>query len=457
MHDRRHHRLFRAPRFRRLHNASWAARSSLDGGRGTLPALLLAVGLWLALTRLAVAAPPRCPNLAFLLDQSASMSQNPQGGIESDRSKTKWGIATSSLTALNNNITGRLPLAYTNFPRYNGTCVAYDTFRVPLSNQNQKAINDAMIENPFVTGATPMCTAISKLADEMAFADPQRPNYILLLTDGAPDASCCGANPVQATVDAIVAAASQSPPVKTIVVGFGNLPPAERDALNRMAQAGGLPNKGTNQFYVATDADSLNSVLNTILHTLVVGDAGGGLLCEDGCYATPCPSGQACLADMCKPNPCTSQTCPEGQSCLFTGGAASCVAACKTPCPLRSRCDNGVCVPDSCSGPCESGFSCYMGVCEPDSRCDNVLCHTSQACIEGKCVDNPCLYTTCPEGTQCVEFTGMCMAPRPPGFSQTYGSCQCQLGRDTPAGVLAPLSALCLAMLLLRRRRLGTR
>jgi hypothetical protein len=447
----RHHCLYGAPRFRRLHTAL----SQVGGGLGAFTTSLLAAGLWLSLWTSAAAAPPRCPNLALLLDQSTSMNQNPQGGIESDRTKTKWAIATTSLTALNNNITGRLPLSYTNFPQYNGTCVAYDTFRVPLGYKNQKAINDAMIENPFTTGATPMCTAITKLADEMAFTDPQRPHYILMLTDGAPDASCCGANPVQATVDAIAAAAGQSPPVKTIVVGFGNLPPTERDSLNRMAQAGGLPKKGTNQFYEAADADSLNSVLNTILHTLVVGDAGGGLLCEDGCYATPCPSGQACIADECKPNPCTTQTCPEGQSCLFNGVTASCVAACKSPCPLRSRCSNGACVPDPCSGPCESGFSCYQGVCEPDSKCDNVLCHTSQACIEGKCVDNPCLYTTCPEGTQCVDFTGMCMAPRPPGFSQTLGGCQCQLGHDSPAGVLGPLTglALCLVLLALRRQR----
>lgn len=418
-----------------------------------LAASLVLAGLWLTLAGLAAAAPPRCPNLAFLLDQSTSMNQNPQGGIESDRTKTKWAIATASLTALNNNITGRLPLSYTNFPRYNGTCVAYDTFRVPLGYKNQSAINNAMIENPFTTGATPMCTAISKLADEMAFTDPQRPNYILLLTDGAPDASCCGANPVQATVDAIAAAASQTPAVKTIVVGFGNLPPGERDSLNRLAQAGGVPKQGTNQYYEATDADSLNKILNTILHTLVVGDAGGGLLCEDGCYATPCPTGQACLADECKPNPCTTQTCPTDQTCVFTSQGASCFGVCKTPCPLRSRCFNGVCIPDECSGPCESGFSCYMGVCEPDSRCDNVICHTSQACIEGKCVDNPCLYTTCPEGTQCVDFTGMCMAPRPPGFNQTLGGCQCQLGRDSHASVLGPLSALLLCTALLRRRR----
>ncbi len=399
----------------------------------------------------ALAVVPRCPNLAILLDQSASMNDNPQGMLESDRSKTKWAIATATLTTLNNNLNGRLPLAYTNFPRYDGSCVPYETFRVPLGSNNKTEINNAMIEYPFKAGTTPMCTAISKLADEMAFKDPQRPHYILLLTDGVPDAACCGIDPVQATINSIDAAIAQSPPVKTIVVGFGNLPASDRDALNRMAVAGGLPKQGTNKFYEATDAASLNSVLNTILRTLVVGDAGAGVLCEDGCYGTPCPTGQVCLQDACKANTCISQQCPNGQACLLTAQGASCVGTCKSPCPLKSRCDNGLCVPDPCSGPCPSGQQCLNGACQPDPRCDALLCHGGQGCIEGKCVDNPCLYTTCPEGTECVDFTGMCMAPRPPGFDQT-GGCQCKVGSDSPAGILGPLSALLFLTWLARRR-----
>ncbi|MBL9003210.1 MAG: VWA domain-containing protein [Myxococcales bacterium] len=399
----------------------------------------------------ALAVVPRCPNLAILLDQSASMNDNPQGMLESDRSKTKWAIATATLTTLNNNLNGRLPLAYTNFPRYDGSCVPYETFRVPLGSSNKTEINNAMIEYPFKAGTTPMCTAISKLADEMAFKDPQRPHYILLLTDGVPDAACCGVDPVQATINAIGAAIAQSPPVKTIVVGFGNLPASDRDALNRMAVAGGLPKQGTNKFYEATDAASLNTVLNTILRTLVVGDAGAGVLCEDGCYGTPCPTGEVCLQDACKANPCTSQQCPNGQACLFTAQGASCVGTCKSPCPLKSRCENGLCVPDPCGGPCPSGQQCLNGACQPDPRCDALLCHGGQGCIEGKCVDNPCSYTTCPEGTECVDFTGMCMAPRPPGFDQT-GGCQCKVSSDSPAGLLGPLSALLLLTWLVRRR-----
>lgn len=407
--------------------------------------------LFLSWSGSVLAVTPRCPNLAILLDQSASMNDNPQGMLESDRAKTKWAIATTTLTALNNNINGRLPLAYTNFPRYDGTCVPYDTFRVPLGYNNKTDINNAMIEYPFKAGTTPMCTAITRLADEMAFKDPQRPNYILLLTDGVPDAACCGVDPVQATINSIVAAANQTPSVKTIVVGFGSLPASDRDALNRMADAGGVPKQGSNKFYEATDAASLNTVLNTILRTLVVGDAGGGILCEDGCYGTPCPTGEVCLQDTCKANSCAGQQCPSGQTCLFTAQGASCVGTCKNPCPLKSRCDNGLCVPDPCSGPCPSGQQCLNGECQRDSRCDYLLCHSGQGCVEGKCVDNPCLYTTCPEGTECVDFTGMCMAPRPPGFNQT-GGCQCQLGRDSPAGLVGPLSALTLLLALLRRR-----
>lgn len=412
----------------------------------------------LALGRPSVHAAPKCPNLAILLDQSHSMAENPQGQTESDRTKTKWGIATTALTSINNRFNGRLPIAYTNFPRYDGSCVVYDTFRIPVSYSNLQAINNALIDNPFAGGTTPMCTAISKLADEMAFTDPQRPNYILLVTDGIPESACCGVDPVQNTVDAITAAASQSPAVKTIVVGFGNLPQSDRDALNRMAVAGKLPNKGTTQFYEATDSTTLNTVLDGILRTLVTGDAGDPLLCEDGCYGSGCPTGQVCLKNACTANPCASSNpaCPDGQSCLFDGTAASCVAACKDPCPRDTRCSNGKCIPDPCGGPCPSGQRCVGGACENDPSCSNVICHASQGCFAGKCIDNPCTYTTCPDGTGCVDFTGMCMAPRPDTGSGTVG-CACQLGSHTSANWMGPLSACLLVALLLRRRARSVR
>ncbi|MFV3255153.1 hypothetical protein, partial [Klebsiella pneumoniae] len=76
-------------------------------------------------------------------------------------------------------------------------------------------------------------------------SDPTRPGYLLLVTDGSPDALCCGADPVKTTVDAIRAAANPTvagtPPVYTMVLGFGKTLDSERASLNLMADAGGFP------------------------------------------------------------------------------------------------------------------------------------------------------------------------------------------------------------------------
>lgn len=403
-------------------------------------------------------AAPRCPNLAILLDQSASMNQNTQGFPEADRAKTKWGIATKALIDLNNRYAGRLPIGYTNFPKLSGQCTVWDTFRVPISSTSQVEVNNAMIENTFAGGSTPMCTAITALADEMAFKDPARKNVILLVTDGIPEAQCCGADPVLGTVNAISAAATQTNAIRTAVVGFGNLPLTDQEALNRMAAAGGLASSEPNRsFYLATDAASLNEAFGRIMHTLLLGDAGDAVLCEDGCYGTPCSGSQVCIQDKCVANPCSTMSCTSNQACLFTGTTASCQNACLFGCPTGSRCNNGVCVQAACGGGCPAGQSCNAaGKCEADALCNGLVCHQTQGCFAGKCVDNPCRYTMCPTGTQCVDFSGACTAP-PDDMMAGASGCSCHVspGGGAPAsvwwsglGTLIPLG-----IYLSRRRR----
>lgn len=406
-----------------------------------------------------VEAAPRCPNLTILLDESASMKQTPKGVAPQTGELSKWQIATSSLKTIVNKYDGLLPLGYSNFPYRESSC---DTrsFNVPVGYGTRQAIIDAMFAfptaYPWNGGSTPTCTAVSNLAADPVLKDATRQQYILLVTDGAPESVCCGSDPVQSTVDAITAAASQSVAIRTIVVGFGNLPAPEQAALDSMAFAGGVPDgSGTHKFFSADSAASLDAKLASILQSLVGGDAGASVTCEDGCYGSAgCPSGQVCLKNACVANPCSTQSCPSGQSCLFTGTSASCVATCSASCPGGTRCENGSCVADACGGPCPAGQMCNAanGQCLADPKCTNVACHTTQGCIAGKCVDNPCLYTTCPEGTQCVDFTGMCMAPRSADGSGMNTGCQCDLGGRSHATELGPLSALLVLGLLVQRR-----
>lgn len=405
-----------------------------------------------------VEAAPRCPNLTILLDESASMKQTPKGVAPQTGELSKWQIATSSLRTIVNKYDGLLPLGYSNFPYRESSC---DTrsFNVPVGYGTRQAIIDAMFAfptaYPWNGGSTPTCTAVSNLAADPALKDTTRQQYILLVTDGAPEAVCCGVDPVKSTVDAITAAASQSVPVRTIVVGFGNLPAAEQTALDQMAFSGGVPDSGDHKFFSADSAATLDTKLASILKTLVGGDAGAAVTCEDGCYGSGgCPSGQVCLKNACVANPCSTQSCPSGQSCLFTGTTGTCVAACSSPCPAGTRCDNGSCVADACGGPCPAGQMCNTanGQCLPDPKCATVACHTTQGCIAGKCVDNPCTYTTCPAGTQCVDFSGMCMPPRSPDDTGMNTGCQCDLGGRSHATELGPLGALLVLGLLMHRR-----
>jgi hypothetical protein len=416
-----------------------------------------------------------CPNLVILLDQSASMAQTPSGTTPMTGQQSKWDIATAELTSIVNKYASFLPLGYSNFPYQNASCDTRGFFVVsdgPDSGKllspaygNSQDIYNAMHSFPTATpwsgGSTPTCTAVSDLASQMQLQDPSRGQYILLVTDGAPEAVCCPTNPVQATVTAIANAAAQNPPVKTFVVGFGVVS-SDVTALNQMAMAGGVPATGSqNQFYVATDQPSLDSALNNILAQLLGGDAGEPVTCEDGCYGTPCPSGQVCLQNQCVADPCASQTCPANQACLFTGGAGSCVAACVQSCPLGARCDNGSCVADPCSGTCGAGQVCDAsnGQCVTDPSCQNVICHRTQGCFGGQCMDDPCVYTTCPSGTQCIPFSGQCMAPRNPANTEPSGNSGCQFGltdcsHASELGPLATLLALSALMLVsLRRRR----
>ena len=196
----------------------------------------------------------------------------------------------------------------------------------------------------------------------------------------------------------------------------------------------------------------LDAALGRILMQINGGDAGPLITCEDGCYGTACPSGQICQQNACKQNPCAGKTCPEEQTCQPDG---TCAAVCVVSCPLGSVCQRGRCIPDACSGSCGAGQLCDSSTsqCKPDPKCQGIVCHTSQGCFGGVCVDNPCVYLTCPSGYTCRDFNGSCQLPagtEPP----KSGGCDFTRAPHQASGAAAfGTTALLLAALWLRRRR----
>ena len=423
------------------------------------------------------AAAKSCPNLVIVLDQSASMAQNPMGiTVAQGSPDSKWSIATKALIGMNNKYDGLLPFGYSNYPT--GTnCPVSTTVRIPPGYANRVTINNAMIDYPYPGGSTPTCTAVTNNAKDLVVKDPSRPSYLLLVTDGSPDALCCGADPVKTTVDAIRAAANPTmagvPPVYTMVLGFGKTTDAERQALNQMADAGGFPVTNGDplyRYYRAEDSTALEQALALIVKSVTGGDAGSIVTCEDGCYAKGCPAGQACIQNACRTDPCFDKTCPTNQYCLptfYTNGSskAECVAACKSPCPQTSRCERGQCIGDPCSGQCQAGQKCELigdlgvGKCVDEPLCKNTLCHQTQGCFagqsDGECRDDLCRLVTCPAGTVCHPFSGTCESPdAQPILSIGSGGISCEVGPSSSAGRLSWLSmGLLLSLLVLRRRR----
>lgn len=187
------------------------------------------------------------PNVLIVLDRSGSMNSslgNNQG--------TKWQVARSAIAQVVADYGDQVFFGLMLYPGFNQAC-----------NQGMNCGPGAVFIDPgpgtaqeitdFVNGAntcsygTPTAETLEALLDYPGLEDLERPNYILLITDG--QSSC--ANPVPV----VTSLRDEDPEIKTFVVGFGNgVDPGE---LEDMAEAGGTALPGDPNYYQADDAQSL--------------------------------------------------------------------------------------------------------------------------------------------------------------------------------------------------------
>lgn len=219
------------------------------------------------------------PNLLIVLDRSCSM-KNAVGTTGS-----RWSVAVSSITKLTTAFEGRLRFGLTLFPEATdrGTgdpiaCTQTNAIPVPVGDKKEAPIRDllgaSLVKDNSNYPDGPCITNIDAAMDQAA-KDPvltatDRPNYVLLLTDGAQ--AGCGKNGVNGhvggdagTVKLIQEMNARTPSVKTFVVGFSG--DVDATQLNLCAKAGGVPastDPGTDSFYKADSLASLDAALQTI-------------------------------------------------------------------------------------------------------------------------------------------------------------------------------------------------
>lgn len=411
-----------------------------------------------------------CPNLAFVVDRSNSMLNTWAGLTPMVGEQSRWGITKAAIAELLAQYDGKLPMGVSFFPRPGSTC-GTGPFAVSPAYGTQSQIVSALEDAQTTPGAmalTPTCGAVDAVASDPRMKEVGRSQYIVLITDGKPlcqSTGSCSCDPcnalgaVNAAIESVRLAHSQSPSIHTFVIGLGaSLDAGDKGSLNEIAMQGGEGNPDpSNDYYPAETEAALRMQLDRIMHTVLgLSDTGGGsVTCDDSCYSQGCPAGKICLQSVCSSNPCDGMNCPDGQYCYSTGTTASCIAPCAQSCGSGSRCIRGSCAEDPCGMPCSSGRKCDPGSkgCQSDPACSNVTCKLSQACQAGKCIDDPCLYLQCPQGLSCVPFEGTCA---PSGDGSAGRGCSCQMrGEPQPSHRLAMLVPLWLmgAVYLARRRR----
>ncbi|MBI5529137.1 MAG: VWA domain-containing protein [Deltaproteobacteria bacterium] len=348
-------------------------------------------------------ADPACesPNMLIVLDISGSMQDPPVAG---GGGPSKFSVARTAIQSALSIYGNKVRFGLALFP-WDTDC-GEGSVRVPAGESTSAAIT-AELDKVDLYGATPIAATLNKVASEPSIRDQARRNFVLLITDGN---DTCAADLENDPVNA--AAALYASGIGVIVVGFGG--EVDPNVLSNMARAGGYPRQGVPIYHQADSAADLSAALKEIIEGVTKEICDGkdndcdGMIDEDDNgdpLSEPCTGHCGGGEMLCTNGAFDEDECngpPPGNAC---GGCG------KTP---REEC-NGK--DDDCDGlvdnravcPDENEV-CVAGRCL--GRCVNNECPYGRVCksVEGQqlCVDPDdvaCLYTTCGEGTVCVDGT----------------------------------------------------
>jgi hypothetical protein len=205
-----------------------------------------------------IAARPVAPNLLLVLDRSCSMNSK-------ILTVPKWSSAVAAIEKLTADYAGRIDFGLTLFPDRGGDKCSQGAIPIPVGPGNEPAI-DALLtaaldpadpNHPGDPCGTPIDTAMLQAATDPGLADPSRPSFVALITDGQ-QSSCSAGGGDAGTTRTITDLLARG--VGTFVVGFDAR--AAGDQLDVFAQAGGHPTGAASpKFYDAADPQALDGAL----------------------------------------------------------------------------------------------------------------------------------------------------------------------------------------------------
>lgn len=238
---------------------------------------------------------PLPPNIMLVLDKSGSMVTNSwdHDGNAGTPPITRWDSLYQVVDFVVSTFDAQINFGVTLFPAVNATstynanaCTMSNAPEIPVAPMNQNAILAGIpaASATDIYGGTPATAGITLARDALVALNPQNPRAVVFVTDGAANCSSGAATNFQrfevydAQLPVVVGNAWTNDEIPTYVVGIDavdsvsgvvndGFPDSTNtyDALNEVAQAGGKPNMGTEQFYQTTNQNELQDALQEII------------------------------------------------------------------------------------------------------------------------------------------------------------------------------------------------
>jgi hypothetical protein len=196
------------------------------------------------------------PNVMLVIDRSGSMGESVGGGSAT----TKWTDLKSAVSSLVTSYDTAMRLGAAIFSS-DGDCKA-DNVDVPLAAAaGQSVMTKLDAQGP--SGNTPTALALDTVIQKGLLTDAARGNYVVLATDGQPN---CGDVDVQKRIATLY---TQTPSVKTFVIGMGDGTASNPTLLNAWADAGHTARTGATHYYQTTSPADLKAAFDAIVGGIV--------------------------------------------------------------------------------------------------------------------------------------------------------------------------------------------